>query len=434
MAHNMERKIENSLLGWKNKPTRVPLIIQGARQVGKTYLLTNFGKNHYKNTIYLNFESFPDLATIFEKDLSPQRILQELSIFFGSSIFEHETLLIFDEIQASERALTSLKYFAEQAPNYHIIAAGSLLGVAIRRNDFSYPVGKVEHMTLYPMDFEEFLWAVDQSEALALIKSCFADNTPSGIHTTLLNLHEKYVFIGGMPAAVREFVDSQDLAMVQNYQRNINDAYVADMAKYATAWETVRIMATYNSIPRQLAKENRKFQYKVIKSGARAAEFSNAIDWLLSAGLIIRCEKINEPTFPLIADADPNYFKIYMADIGILCSQYGVPPHRFFSEVLDIQKVKGVLAENHVASALRSNGYSPYYWESNGIAEVDFVVQDKNGDVIPIEVKSSNHVRSKSLQQYVKKYTPKFAIRVSTKNFGFENGIKSVPLYASFCL
>ncbi|MEA1876839.1 MAG: ATP-binding protein [Bacteroidota bacterium] len=430
----MKRKIESRLLKWKESPSRLPLIVQGARQVGKTFAITNFGKDHYKNTVYLNFESHPDIARIFEQDLSPERIIREISIFSASSIFEHDTLLFFDEVQTCEKALTSLKYFAEQAPDYHIIAAGSLLGVAINRNEFSYPVGKVEHMTLYPMDFEEYLWAIDQRDAVSVIRESFADNRPTGIHKVLLKYHEQFMFTGGMPGVLEKYIDSGDPASVQVQQKSINNAYIADMAKYASAWETVKIMAVYDSIPKQLAKENKKFQYKVIKTGARASDYANPLDWLRSAGLIIKCEKVNEGEFPLIAGADAGHFKIYLSDTGILCSRYGVPPHLFFSGMSDLHKIKGILAENHVAAALVANGFTPYYWESKGIAEVDFVIQDRDGDVIPIEVKSSDHVRSKSLQQFVKSYEPKYAIRVSTKDFGFENGIRAVPLYAVFCL
>lgn len=327
----MKRKIEARLLEWKNKSSRFPLIVQGARQVGKTFTITRFGKANYKNIVYLNFESHPDLARIFDLDLSPERIVKEISIYSASSVFREDTLLFFDEIQVCERALTSLKYFAEQAPEYHIIAAGSLLGVAINRDEFSYPVGKIEHMTLYPMDFEEYLWAIDQQEAVSVIMDSFRHNSPTGLHQNFLNHHEKYIFTGGMPAVIKVFLESDDPAMIQAQQKNINDAYIADMAKYASAWETVKIMAVYDSIPKQLAKENKKFQYKVIKKGARASEYATPLDWLRSSGLIIKCEKVNEGIFPLIATSETGNFKIYLSDTGILCSRYGIPPHLFFS-------------------------------------------------------------------------------------------------------
>ena len=430
----MKRKVDSRLLEWKESPSRLPLIVQGARQVGKTFAITNFGREYYKNTVYLNFESHPDIGRIFEADLSPERIIREISIYSASSIFEQDTLLFFDEIQTCEKALTSLKYFAEQTPDYHIIAAGSLLGVGVNRSEFSYPVGKVEHMTLYPMDFEEYLWAIDQHDAVSIIRESFTGNRPTGIHQVLMNYHEQFIFTGGMPGVIKSFVDSGDPVSVQVQQKSIDNAYIADMVKYASNWETVKIMAVYDCIPKQLAKENKKFQYKTIKTGARASEYSSPLDWLQSAGLIIKCVKVNEGVFPLVSGADVGHFKIYMADTGILCSRYGVPQHLFFSGMSDLHKIKGILAENHVAVALLSSGFAPYYWESKGIAEVDFVIQDGRGDVIPIEVKSSDHVRSKSLQQFIKTYEPAYAIRVSTKNFGFENGIKSIPLYGMFCL
>lgn len=249
-----------------------------------------------------------------------------------------------------------------------------------------------------------------------------------------MELYRIYVLTGGMPQAVLEYLRQQDFNFVLAAQKNLNDAYIADMAKYATPNETTKIMAAFSSIPAQLAKDNRKFQYKVIKSGARAYEYETPLEWLKASGVIIKCNKISEGKLPLPAYVDNASFKVYMADIGLLCSKFGIPPNVVLVDTKSFDGFKGALAENYVATALTANGYTPYYWESQGTAEVDFVIQDSEGNIIPIEVKASDNVRSKSLNQYIAKYKPIYSIRISSKNFGFENNIKSVPLYAVFCI
>lgn len=430
----MERKVENILLSWKNSIKRLPLIVHGARQVGKTHSILKFGKKYYKNVLYFNFESNSSLNEIFEKDLFPNRILKELSVLSGKTIMESDSLIFFDEIQASERALTSLKYFAEQTPQYHIIAAGSLLGVAINREKFSFPVGKVEMQTLYPLDFEEFLWAMQQKKGIEIIRECFNNNSECSLHQHFMNFYRTYLCTGGMPQVIKEYIETNDFDFTTAIQKNINDAYIADMAKYASPIETVRIMGVFNSIPAQLAKENKKFQYKYIKSGARAKEYQISIEWLMTSGVIVFSPKVTEGKFPLSVYTDTNSFKIYMADTGLLLSKFGVSANTIISEIQGFNNIKGILAENYVAAALLTKGYIPSYWESEGKAEVDFIIQNKNGEIIPIEVKSSENVRSKSLQQFVSRYKPVYSIRISSKNFGFENNIKSIPLYACFCI
>ncbi|MDF2986438.1 MAG: hypothetical protein K0R50_1948 [Eubacterium sp.] len=430
----MERKIVDKLMKWKDSSSRMPLIIHGARQVGKTYTALTFGKKYYKNTVYFNLEDSLELVNIFERDLNPERIIKELSAKSGQTIFKGDTLIIFDEIQSCERALTSLKYFCENAPEYHIIAAGSLLGVAINREKYSFPVGKVNMVTLYPLDFEEFLWALNKNQMAELVRNSFESNEPLSIHETMMDLYKIYVLTGGMPQAVLEYLRQQDFNFVLAAQKNLNDAYIADMAKYATPNETTKIMAAFSSIPAQLAKDNRKFQYKVIKSGARAYEYETPLDWLRASGVIIKCNKISEGKLPLSAYVDNASFKVYMTDVGLLCSKFGIPPNAVLVDTKSFDGFKGALAENYVAAALIENGYTPYYWESQGSAEVDFVIQDREGSIIPIEVKASDNVRSKSLNQYMVKYKPSYSIRISSKNFGFENNIKSVPLYAVFCI
>ncbi len=430
----MERKMFDRLVLWKNSDNRMPLVLYGARQVGKTYTALSFGKEFYKNTVYINLEDSQEVAGIFERDLDPERIIKELSAKSGQTILEGDTLIIFDEIQACERALTSLKYFCENAPEYHMIAAGSLLGVAVNREKYSFPVGKVDMLTLYPLDFEEFLWALGKQDLAKIIRNSFETSEPLSLHDTAMDLYRTYLVTGGMPRAVLEYIEKQDFNFVLAAQKNINDAYIADMAKYATPVETTKIMAAFNSIPAQLAKDNRKFQYKVIKSGARAYEYETSLEWLRASGVIIKCHKVKEGHLPLTAYADNSSFKVYMTDTGLLCSKFDIPANAVLIDVPGFIGFKGALAENYVCSALTGNGIKPFYWESRGKAEVDFVIQDKDGNIVPVEVKSAENVKSKSLVQFIKQYHPPYSIRISAKNFGFENSIKSVPLYAVFCI
>ena len=430
----MERKMVVELIAWKNSPRRKPLIISGARQVGKTYIALTFGKEHYKNTVYLNMEDSIEVQAVFVRDLKPERIIRELSALSGQSIFPGDTLIIFDEIQSCERALTSLKYFCENAPEYHIIAAGSLLGIATNREKYSFPVGKVDMFTLYPLDFEEFLMASGNEAILNLIKESFENFSPLSLHDTALDLYKAYLVVGGMPGVVLTYINTKDFNFVLAAQKTINDAYIADMAKYATAQETAKIMAAWASIPAQLSKENRKFQYKVIKSGARAYEYETPLDWLKFAGIVNKTVRVTEGKLPLLAYADNDSFKVYMMDTGLLCSKFGIAANVVLSGTPAFDGFKGALAENYICQCLTANGFTPFYWSSPGKAELDFVFQDSQGNIVPLECKSADNVKSKSLRQFVSIYKPKYSVRVSTKNFGYENDIKSIPLYALFCL
>lgn len=430
----MERKMSKKLLDWKNNKEKTPLILYGARQVGKTYTILSFGKENYKNVAYINFEDNTEISKIFEQDLEVERIIKELSVKLGITILEEDTLIFFDEIQACERALTSLKYFAESKTKYHVVAAGSLLGIAINRQKYSFPVGKVKMLTLYPLDFEEFLWALDKKDLANMIRQAFSEDKEFSLHSLANQYYRLYLAIGGMPRAILEYKEKQDMDFVTAILKDINNSYIADMAKYASSTETTRIMAVYNIISAQLAKENRKFQYKLIKSGARAYEYEIAINWLNASGIINQCTKIKEGKLPLSACIEPESFKIYMSDVGLLCNKFGIPTNIVIVENDNMNDFKGALAENYVCNSLVQCGLKPYYWESNGKAEVDFVVQDKEGNIIPIEVKSSIHTRSKSLNVFKSLYKIPYSIRVSTKNFGFENDIKCIPLYSVFCL
>lgn len=430
----MERKMSKKLLDWKNNKEKTPLILYGARQVGKTYTILSFGKENYKNVAYINFEDNTEISKIFEQDLEVERIIKELSVKLGITILEEDTLIFFDEIQACERALTSLKYFAESKTKYHVVAAGSLLGIAINRQKYSFPVGKVKMLTLYPLDFEEFLWALDKKDLANMIRQAFSEDKEFSLHSLANQYYRLYLAIGGMPRAILEYKEKQDMDFVTAILKDINNSYIADMAKYASPTETTKIMAVYNIISAQLAKENKKFQYKLIKSGARAYEYEIAINWLNASGIINQCTKIKEGKLPLSAFIEPESFKIYMSDVGLLCNKFGIPTNIVIVENDNMNDFKGALAENYVCSALVQCGLNPYYWESNGKAEVDFVVQDKDGNIIPIEVKSSIHTRSKSLNVFKSLYKIPYSIRISTKNFGFENDIKCIPLYSVFCL
>ena len=430
----LKRKIMNELIKWKVSDSRKPLILKGARQVGKTYIALMFGKEQFKNTVYFNFDNDEILQRVFERDFDTQRIIRELSELSGKTITRDDTLVVFDEIQSCEAALNSLKYFNENDNDYYIVAAGSLLGVAINRTKFSFPVGKVDSMTLYPMDFEEFLTALEKEDLISMVRENFHANTEFSLHEIAMDYYRKYLVVGGMPAAVLDYLEKDDFNFVLATQKSIHDNYIADMAKYSSTHEAVRTMAAYQSLPAQLAKDNKKFQYKMIRTGAKAYDYEVPIAWLEASGIINKVNKVSEGKLPLAAFADNNYFKIYMTDTGLLCAKFGIPANKILIKNDEINSFKGALAENYVAAALITQGFTPFYWESNGQAEVDFVVQTSSGEIIPIEVKAAENVRSRSLGVFVKKYKPSYSIRVSGKNFGFENGIKSVPFYALFCI
>lgn len=430
----MKRRIEAGLLNWKNQKDRKPLIVYGARQVGKTYSIISFGKNNYADYAYFNFEANEELKSIFDRNLEPSRIVLELGAVLGKRISGH-TLIIFDEIQAAPKALTSLKYFYEQAPEYHIIAAGSLLGVALERENYSFPVGKVNSINMYPMDFYEFLMATENEALADIIEAGYRDDTPLSeqLHSRALELYRAYLVVGGMPEVVREYVETNDYRMVRVKQAEIINNYTADMAKYASKNEAVRHVATYNSIPSQLARENKKFQYRLIGSNARSREYEGSIDWLYKAGVVLKCEKVNEGKVPLEFYKDITSFKIYFSDVGLLAAKAMIPVETILSDINFGGEAKGAVTENYLAVQLACREHNLYYWESNSTAELDFVIMYGNG-ILPIECKANVHVRAKSLEIFKKKYDIAQSVRVSAKNFGMENGIKSVPLYAAWCI
>jgi len=431
----MKRKIIESFIEWKASDERKPLILNGARQVGKTYILENFGKEHFEKMIYLNMEIEGDVRKFIEKELSPRKIIQFIESTKREEIIPEKTIIFFDEIQASERTLTSLKYFCEQAPEYYIVAAGSLLGVALNREKYSFPVGKVNEYYLYPFDFEEFIWALGYDKLAEEIKKHYVNNKamPEALHHVALELYQKYFIIGGMPAAIKTFVKTDSFLKVQIIQNDILNEYVADMAKYADTATSVKIRACYDSIPAQLAKENTKFQYKVVQRGGTATIFGEAIEWLNLANIVLKCQRLEHGFIPINAYMDLINFKLYMGDIGILTLRSEIPLQTILSTIETDNTFLGAMTENYVAQCFKTKNYRLAYWQSEGKAEVDFVLQ-LDGKVVPIEVKKGKRNRAKSLGVFMEKYKSEYAIRISKKNFGFENNIKSVPLYAIFCI
>lgn len=431
----MYRKIMSFFKAWKESEHRKPLILQGARQVGKTYSILEFGRTHYENVAYFNFETNPKLSETFEENISPDYLIPILSHIAGQTIVKEKTLIVFDEVQICERALTSLKYFCEDAPDYHIIVAGSLLGVAVNRVKFSFPVGKVDMKTLYPMDMEEFMVACGEAELVDQIKKCFADNTPLpyALHNAAMQLYRQYLIVGGMPECVLQFAETKDYILVRHTQDTILTSYLNDMSKYNSLNEIKKTRLTYDNITVQLSKKNTRFQYKLIKKGGRASEFENAIEWLCLSGIVSQIYKVEQIKKPLENYRNIDAFKIYVSDLGLLCAKKDLMANDILYMVDEINDFKGGMAENYVNVQLSINGYKTYYWESERGAEVDFVIQ-RNGQIIPIEVKSADNTRAKSLKVYMDTFKPAYAIKLSAKNFGFEDNKKIVPLYAAFCI
>lgn len=424
----------NNLIQWKESDNgRLPLLIYGARQTGKTWTMQKLGRDLFDNTIYVNFEADQAIGSYFLSDIRPASLIPILEKYYRTQIIPGQTLIIFDEIQMCERALTSLKYFSEEAPEYHVIAAGSLLGVALKREHFSFPVGKIQMITVYPMDFEEYLWAHGKKMLADTIREHFEKNCPmaEALHQEALQEYYNYCITGGMPAAIMAEISENPTLNQSEIRQMILNSYIADMAKYASAGETVKIFAAYDSLPSQLAKDSKKFQYKLIKSGARASQYGESIDWLIQSGIVNKCSKCTQGFMPPAAYLDLTAFKLYYSDLGIMSARTNMTLASFLST--ESEHFRGIFAENYVACALRANGYDLYYWESDGSAEVDFLII-RNSHVIPVECKAGDHVKAKSLMVYREKYKPAYSIRISQRNFGLNDNIKSVPLYAVFCI
>ena len=384
---------------------------------------------------YFNFETNPRLNKTFDENISPEYLIPILSHISGQTIVREKTLIVFDEVQLCERALTSLKYFCEDASDYHIIVAGSLLGVAVNRAKFSFPVGKVDIKTMYPMDMEEFMLALGENALAEQIKKSFETDTPlpSALHDTAMQLYRQYLVVGGMPECVMQFAGTKDYILVRHTQNTILASYLNDMSKYNSLNEIKKTRLAYDNITVQLSKKNTRFQYKLIKKGGRASEFENAIEWLCLSGIVSQVYKAEQIKKPLENYRDIDAFKIYVSDLGLLAAKKDLSADDILYMSEDLNDFKGGMTENYVNVQLTINGYRTYYWESERGAEIDFVIQ-REGRLIPIEVKSADNTKAKSLKIYMETNNPDYAIKLSAKNFRFEDGKKTVPLYAAFCI
>lgn len=432
----MKRKIYKDLLNWKENSIDIPLMIIGARQIGKTYIIKEFCKNEFENYIYINLLDNPQIVDLFEQSIPTEEKFTKMQWILNKNIDLKKTIIFFDEIQLSEKLISNLKYFCESDKPFKIICAGSLLGVKINRFHSSFPVGKVKMEYMYPMDFEEFLMATSSQGLIDEIYRCYNEVIPmtNALHDKLLNLYRLYLCVGGMPQAVQKIVDvNQNIFdFDKTIVKNIIESYLNDMNQYIlNNTEKSRIEAIYKSIPSQLGNVSNKFQYTKINSNARSRDYETALQWLISSTMIYKCNLLKTIQIPPKAYADEEYFKLYISDVGLLISLLEI---QYNDILLDNNFLyKGNIAENYVAEQLVRNGVSLYYWKSNSDAEINFILYNEDG-LIPIEVKASDNITSKSLNSYIKKYNPKYSIRISAKNFGFENNIKSIPLYAAFLI
>lgn len=424
----MERELFAKLEKWKNKKKRKPLIIQGARQVGKTWIMKEFGARYFKNTIYINFDNNEIMKKVFEIDFDTSRIISAIKIEFGKSFNVEDTLIIFDEIQEAPKALASLKYFNENASQYAIMAAGSLLGVALHQGT-SFPVGKVDFMHLYPLNFYEFLCAMGEKQLAQLLESNDYEMI-NAYSIKYIELLKKYYYVGGMPEAVQTYIDTDDFYEVREIQKSLLKYYEEDFSKHAPKEVIPRIMMVWNSIPSQLAKENRKFMYGSIREGARAKDFELAIQWLEDAGLIIRSYRITKPDIPLIAYMEINHFKMFMLDVGLLAAKGDIHAKVLLDDCRIFEEFKGALTEQFVAQQLKASERELYYYSTeNSSGEIDFVIQQEM-KCIPIEVKAEENLRARSLRAFCEKYKPEVAIRSSMSNYRKQDWMINVPLYA----
>ena len=426
----------DGLIAWKNKKGRLPLILKGARQVGKTWLLNEFARLSFDDALYINFENTPELKETFEGDISPRRILDMLGALHGKKIKHQETLVIFDEVQEIPRALTALKYFAENAPEYAICCAGSMLGVALHSGT-SFPVGKVEFLNLMPLNFEEFLVANGEQTLVEFVKSESLGfrEIPGAITEKLTDYLKLYFVIGGMPAAVASWIETRDFGLVERRQLDILETYENDFSKHAPKNIVPKLRHLWNSVPAQLAKENKKFIYGLVRDGARARDYEEAMLWLLDSGLLRKVGRITKASAPLKAYEDLKAFKLYHLDVGLLRAMSELPPEVILGGVKIFEEFKGALTEQYVLSELVGMDFirNVYYWTSQATAEIDFVFSDGK-IIIPVEVKSGKSLQARSLKVYRDKFNPGLSIRASLSNFELDGGLLNVPLYALFNL
>ena len=429
----MERNIIEDLKSWKDNPRRKPLILTGVRQCGKTYTLKEFGGKHFKDICYINFEESSQLCAVFDYDFDVKRIIKEIEMIKKQKIFAGETLLIFDEIQECPRAITSLKYFCENMKELHLVCAGSLLGIALKQKNISFPVGKVNRLQMYPMSFKEFLAALGHKEYIELFADWPTDRSIPDLYAIpLKKMLKEYYYVGGMPEAVKTFAESGDLNEVTEIQKEILSDYADDFSKHAPISEIEKIRMIWDSIPKQLAKENNKFIFSHVKEGKRSHELEAALQWLKYAGLIYQVEMIKNAESPLSSNADATYFKVYMSDIGLLGRQLGID----YEDLMKIEEYmgtfKGAIVENFVLNELKVLKKEPYFWRSGNTAEVDFIFEDK-GYIYPVEVKAATNTQAKSYTNFCKKYKVTKGYKLSLKNIAVNKceGVNtlSLPLY-----
>ncbi len=425
----MYRTAIESLYRWKASKRRKPLIIEGARQVGKTWLMGEFGRLAYRDTVYINFDSNTQMADLFAANLDPARLIQGLELYAGRKIDPDNTLLIFDEVQEVPRALSSLKYFYENAPEYHIVCAGSLLGIALHQGT-SFPVGKVDFLKLYPLSFREFLMATGGEGFAALLKDQNFDML-SSFSQTLTDALKQYYFVGGMPEAVQCFAEDRDFNQVRSIQKRILAAYEQDFSKHAPLGIVPKIRMVWNSIPSQLARENKKFVYGLVREGGRAKEYETAILWLSDCGLVHKVSRVNSPGIPLKAYEDLKAFKLFLVDVGLLGCMVGLNQRILLDGSSLFTEFKGALTEQYVCQQLKTvEDLGVYYYTNDrGSCEIDFVL-DTGEQIIPVEVKAEVNLKAKSLRTFKEKFEPKLSVRTSMANYRDEDWLVNVPLYA----
>lgn len=433
----MERNAYQNLLKWKKRSKRKPLIVTGVRQCGKTYLIREFGKAEFSDVAYFNFDGEEGLQSVFDYNFDTERILDELgSVVRGKKIVVGETLVIFDEIQACPRAIQCLKYFCENIPELHIVAAGSLLGVALREKGISFPVGKVERLEMYPMSFDEFVKADSGEKYLDGLNKLAREREIPQLYTIPLEKYYKnYLIVGGMPEAVQVWVDTHDYHEIEEVQDRILKDYADDFGKHTEPDTATKIRMIWDSIPTQIAKDNSKFIFSHVKQGARAKDLEDALAWLVNSGVVLKLDLVSTPEIPLSGMADATYFKVYMADVGLLRKKANVNYRTILESSNAFVHFKGALAENYIFVQLKCMGITPYFWRTKADAELDFIT-DYEGELIPIEVKAADNTRAKSLHLFCNRYHPKLAFKSSLKNVGDnmdgDTHVWSVPLYAFY--
>ncbi len=432
MDNNTELKrfLLNEMIQWKEKRKRKPLVLQGARQVGKTWLLKKFGSLCFDNLVVVNIDKDISIREVFERTKDPHRLVEQISLIKGQPILPEKTLLVIDEIQDSDEALNSLKYFKEDAPEYAVACAGSLLGVAMKKKNRSFPVGMVDFMTLYPLSFHEFLASHDERLANIVSNWKVEDALPEIIKEELAEKLKVHLVVGGMPEAVVDWIETHDVREVDETLNNILKAYPLDFSKYASPSEMIRIGQVWDSMQRQLAKDNKKFRYADIQKGARAREYEVAVDWLCRAGLVHKVYNTQTARFPLNAYKDESAFKLYLNDVGLLRRMFHLDATTIMQENRLFTEFKGVITENYALLSILRQGHTPLYWSSGNQAEVEFLLESANR-IIPVEVKSKESVQAKSLSEFRKKNETELAIRMSLRNLQLRDGLLNLPLMLS---